>query len=430
MKNTVEKKLEDINNNSFDIAKITKDKSFLYFKNLSNGQDNDNSDVILNLYFIFRKGINEKINNTILNEIEKINSMIKEEIAKIDIKKKTNNKKKGNQKEEEKVVIPKVSNDSSLNAINSNNLIENDLCKVKYKELIKINQIKREENIYEENINFLRSFELETNEKIIEMSAEEFNSQLREINKSYEVSDNILIGKAINLFMYGEKGDILLPQKSFNNEASIKEQLNKLNQIEYNKKIEDLLKLINRSIDENYLITENMKKNILIYFEQCGEYFDIEKLFRENEVEIPLHPLKEINKINIIKGAYIKSEHLEEKFTILEICIYFCLMEWIKYLNIVKNNLERFNILEIMKKNEIKNEIIKIFINNMPKIEPRDLSSSVWNDIKRQKEFIKEEAGLNNKIKNYVEKKTLDEFSLELIDLIKQRIKDIDLGKK
>lgn len=229
--------------------------------------------------------------------------------------------------------------------------------------------------------------------------------------------------------MYGEKGDILVPQKSFNNEASIKEQLNKLNQIEYNKKIEDLLKLINRSIDENYLIIENMKKNILIYFEQCGEYFDIEKLFRENEVKIPLHPLKEINKINIIKGTYIKSEHLEEKFNILEICIYFCLKEWIKYLNNVKNNLERFNILEIMKKNEIKNEIIKIFMNNMNQIQPRDLSSSVWNDIKRQKEFIKEEAGLNNKIKNYVEKKTLDEFSLELIDLIKQKIKDVDLGK-
>ena len=155
--------------------------------------------------------------------------MIKEEIAKIDIKRNTNNKNKGNQKEEEeeeKVVIPKGNNDSSLNVINSNNLIENDLCKVKYKELIKINQIKREENIYEENINFLRSFELETNEKIIEMNTEEFNSQLREINKSYEVSDNILIEKAINLFMYGEKGDILVPQKSFNNEASIKEQLN------------------------------------------------------------------------------------------------------------------------------------------------------------------------------------------------------------
>lgn len=229
MKNTVEKKLEDINNNSFDITKITKDRNFLYFKNLSNSQDNDNSDVILNLYFIFRKGINEKINFTIHNEIEKINSMIKEEIAKIDIKKKTNNKNKGNQKEEEeeeKVVIPKGNNDSSLNVINSNNLIENDLCKVKYKELNKINQIKREENIYEENINFLRSFELETNEKIIEMSAEEFNSQLREINKSYEVSDNILIEEAINLFMYGEKGYILVPQKSFNNEASIKEQLN------------------------------------------------------------------------------------------------------------------------------------------------------------------------------------------------------------
>ena len=227
MKNTVEKKLEDINNNSFDITKITKDRNFLYFKNLSNSQDNDNSDVILNLYFIFRKGINEKINFTIHNEIEKINSMIKEEIAKIDIKKKTNNKNKGNQKEEEeKVVIPKGNNDSSLNVINSNNLIENDLCKVKYKELNKINQIKREENIYEENINFLRSFELETNEKIIEMSAEEFNSQLREINKSYEVSDNILIEEAINLFMYGEKGYILVPQKSFNSEASIKEQLN------------------------------------------------------------------------------------------------------------------------------------------------------------------------------------------------------------
>ena len=68
-------------------------------------------------------------------------------------------------------------------------------------------------------------------------------------------------------------------------------------------------------------------------------------------------------------------------------------------------------------------------MNNMNQIQPRDLSSSVWNDKKRQKEFIKEEAGLNNKIKNYVEKKTLDEFSLELIDLIKQKIKDVDLSK-
>ena len=420
-------KLDLIKNNNYDISSIKKQNINMQFKNNNNEDREIHKAVILNLFLYVRKELNQLMNDTIQNATEKVNSLIKEEMDKLEnINKNHENINKNN-----------VSDDKVENHINGNN-INPKIINQKNKKIEKscknnlkyINEIKNIIQLpikrFEGNNKYLDLFTSKINDKIIDSNIKEFNKILNEINISYNVDLNILIDEAFNLFFEGNKAEILSEEKKYNFKKTKEEELLKL----YEYHDDNLTYFLHKTMDslnENLEFLETMKYNTLILINNCAGYFNINDILKDFRISLPLTPLNIINKLTSLKIIF-DEKILEKEFFILQIYHYFILKEGVTHLKEIKKKIKNLRIHELLKSYQIKNNLINKIKENMPLIVRRDLLSEVWKDISNSIKIIEGNDELNNKILNYVKNNDKIKFKKDLVSLIKPEIKDINIG--
>ena len=184
---------------------------------------------------------------------------------------------------------------------------------------------------------------------------------------------------------------------------------------------------INDSFNTNLELLRAMKNDCLISINNIANYFDLQNIFSEFKITLPFNPIDVIKQITFINKLY-KETTSEEIFFILQICRYFILEESISYLTIKKEKIDNLKIPELINKNKIKNNLINTIKSKIPENIKIDLLSQVWNNINNSTKIVEDNDKLNYYILNYVKKSNKTKFKEDLVFLIKDKIKGINLG--
>lgn len=184
---------------------------------------------------------------------------------------------------------------------------------------------------------------------------------------------------------------------------------------------------INDSFNTNLELLRAMKNDCLISINNIANYFDLQNIFSEFKITLPFNPIDVIKQITFINKLY-KETTSEEIFFILQICRYFILEESISYLTIKKEKIDNLKIPELINKNKIKNNLINTIKSKIPENIKIDLLSQVWNNINNSTKIVEDNDKLNYYILNYVKKSNKAKFKEDLVFLIKDKIKGINLG--
>lgn len=184
---------------------------------------------------------------------------------------------------------------------------------------------------------------------------------------------------------------------------------------------------INDSFNTNLELLRAMKNDCLISINNIANYFDLQNIFSEFKITLPFNPIDVIKQMTFINKLY-KETTSEEIFFILQICRYFILEESISYLTIKKEKIDNLKIPELINKNKIKNNLINTIKSKIPENIKIDLLSQVWNNINNSTKIVEDNDKLNYYILNYVKKSNKTKFKEDLVFLIKDKIKGINLG--
>ena len=184
---------------------------------------------------------------------------------------------------------------------------------------------------------------------------------------------------------------------------------------------------INDSFNTNLELLRAMKNDCLISINNIANYFDLQNIFSEFKITLPFNPIDVIKQMTFINKLY-KETTSEEIFFILQICRYFILEESISYLTIKKEKIDNLKIPELINKNKIKNNLINTIKSKIPENIKIDLLSQVWNNINNSTKIVEDNDKLNYYILNYVKKSNKAKFKEDLVFLIKDKIKGINLG--
>ena len=184
---------------------------------------------------------------------------------------------------------------------------------------------------------------------------------------------------------------------------------------------------INDSFNTNLELLRAMKNDCLISINNIANYFDLQNIFSEFKITLPFNPIDVIKQMTFINKLY-KETTSEEIFFILQICRYFILEESISYLTIKKEKIDNLKIPELINKNKIKNNLINTIKSKIPENIKIDLLSQVWNNINNSTKIVEDNDKLNYYILYYVKKSNKTKFKEDLVFLIKDKIKGINLG--
>jgi len=428
-------KIQLINSDNYDTKKLVDENTLIQFKNKNNEDKEIHKAIVLNLFFILRRKLNEKMNYSIHNETIKLKSLVAEEISKLE---------NGNGLIEKKINGNSINNLNNVNINNNNefglnnsdresitkeeNLKINKLCKHTFKFINRIKEKFETIPLFKEDDKLFKNLELKPNEVVQDTNLMEFYNILEEINKSYNVESIISIYNAFNLFIDGKKSGILNDKNNYRNSVNMKECLDKLcdDDIEIGEDLNYLFEKISTSIADTFDYFYEIKSEFLNSIENYGNFFTVEEILKILKISLPLKPLEAIKKLNYeqeeIKG-------LETCYYFSQICGYLIVEECISHLKKIKNKINNLNIQELIKKNIIKNKLVnkvknQIFLDNR-----KDLFSQVWNDIKIEENYIKNNEELNTKIKKYVIENEKESFQSDLIDLISGNIKQINIDE-
>lgn len=423
-----------ISSENCDIKELRNENILIQFKNKNNEEKEIHKAIILNLFFILRKKLNDKMNYSIHNETIKLKSLVVEEISKfenengsIEDKNNINNVKNINKADNNnnKFCFNNIDKD---NIINVEKVKEDKSCKNTFKF---INRFKEKFEIipmFKENDKLFEKLELKPNEVMQDTSLIEFNNILEEINRSYKVDSIISIYNAFNLFIDGKKSGILTDKYNYKSSVNIEQCLNKFydNDAQIDEDLNYLLNKILTSIDDNFEYLNELKDEFLNSIENYGNYFSYEEILKLLKINLPLNPIEAIKKLKYNESE-IKS--IENCYYFSQICGYLIVEECISHLNKIKDKINNINIQEIIRKNIIKNNLIYKMKSQLSLDTKKDLFSQVWVDIKREEKYIKNNDELNIKIKKYVSENEKEKFQRDLIDLIGDNIKQINIDE-
>ena len=479
-------KIEKINTNNFDISNFIKNNVNIQFKNNNNEKNEIHKAIILNLFLILRKILNEIMNDSIHNETIELNSLVKEEISKLEKLKENDNFKisnthNSNGKNTNNINNNKLNNNNYINIIDNDNsnlnnknnieidkniidennnndiyiknallnqenqkIIEiksNKKCKIDFKQ---INSIKDKfpnvKKIFETNDEFLEKSIMKINSEIPDSSIHEFNDILENINKSYKILPEIIIENALDLFIEGKKSSLLVDIYNFKNSNNVKNYLNNL--YEKEEVCDDLLFVSNKilkDINENLIYFGKMKNKFCSNIEKYGKFFNIQNIIEEYKIELPFQPMEIVNSLEVMSNLEEEEEDddeeeeidkLEKNFFIIQICGYFILEESICHLIKVRDIIKNLNIEDLIKKNRIKNKLINEMNNNLSISNEKNLYSEAWKKIQKTVKFIENNEELNELIKKYVQNNEKSEFKKDLKNLLGPVIKKINLDEK
>lgn len=428
-------KLENIKNANNNIEKI---EIPIGNTNIQFKDDNELLNIILNLYFIVRKKLNELINSDIHNKAVKINYIIKEEISKLEKEKKIN--KESEIKRIAENIQEKKTKTKRSCIIKSD--FFNKICKKN--EILKIKQnIEVKQLLSEKYETFLNQIEIPQKEIVIDSTPSELNEQLKDlVSKIYDVNSNLNLLNALDLYTEGEKSNLLKESlissdnaNTFNRSVNFedKEKINKLlkesSQKESIQKIKIYLENILDSINGKLSNLYDVLFKSIEYIKDYGEFFNIKETLLTLNIITPLNPSDTIKNIKNNLKKKTDVDYYEKSFFMSQICIFFYLEEHINFLYKIKEKIININIEEKIKLNEVKDMLIKEFKDKITyKKVKENLMEKVWESLKLENQLIIGNKNLNSKIVDYVHQNNAAKFKKDLIKICGSSFQEINLN--
>lgn len=406
--------IDNINNNKITFEENSNN---ILFINKTNDEKEILKVILLNIFFLLKKKMKDKYNNSIHNETQGINEIIKDEEKKNEEKGKL--KRKDNKKKEK--------NENDKYNINNNGEI---LCQKKFSCIKNIKKFKNHFNIKNEmNIDNISLYNINEEENnLSKFNEEEFKEYLFKIKELYDVSNEIDFESAISFIFYNDKSSILSKKPSYENSENFRNYLNNcLHNLEKSYEMNNFIKVFFETINYNLNFIKRQINTIINYLEDYKEYYKINDIFRKEfikEQEDPLVILRD-EKTNLNE---------EESFILDNICGYFILENYIINLESIKKKIQSLSIEDQNKDVKIKIEIIKYLDSLMEKIESNgQIIDNIWNKLNINNEFINNEDEKMKTIKDemikYFGKNNSKQFYEDFIREIKNDIGAIDFSK-
>ena len=392
--------------------KVEKENNDIIFVNLDDSDKEIKKVILLNLFLILRKDLNNRFNNFIHNETHKINNIF------IGEKKKEKNKDKE---------IEENKNTEKEN--NKNNI----LCSEKLKIIKEINnnlkKKKKKSTINKEIEKLLKYINKDYKSIIPFLSQDEFIFFLEDIKRLYNINFKGNLINSINLVLLAEKKNLLLEEKIYDNKEQIKNEIEKLKEkIEEKNDLKKLLKKIYKILNTNIKDLNGILMDDLEILEEYRNYYDIKNLLKKIGNKILIN----VKKFKKKKFDSLLNEDRYLIFIILEIMI---LEKYIKEINEIKNDIKKIKLDEIEKENKIKIEIINFFKNKFNTKKYQDnITIEIWKEYANKKTFLIGDnikiIKLNEEIISYVKNNNLNDFIKDFVDFFDNELPQIDFTQK
>lgn len=394
------------------------------FKNLNNSTEEIKKAILCNLFFYIRWKLGDKFNQQIHNITLSINSILLNEINKIE----NNIKEKEDSNAFRIIQKDGAQNTNSKNVEDSNETsikVQNKSCPNQFYSLEKLNnQIKVEEESIS-RFQYINS--IEEYDPIINSNTKEFVKILHQIQSTFCTSADITLEQSLNLYLDGKKGDVFKKNSSFINLNKVIKDCESISSYDNGEinEINAFCKKLKTQLKYDSELLYTFLKMITKEIEKLYNFFDINYLFEKYKIVQPLNPIKALSAIRNITNE----EYGEETYYLILLFLYFFVSSNINILDKIKSGFERIDLEELTKSNIIKKNLIKSFISNISDLDGNILNSNIWSELKYCHQFVEDEE-LNKSIIKYVEKNSQEEFKNDLIQLIKPYFKGINLEVK
>ena len=412
---------------SLEFDGIKEENNDIIFINLNEEDKEYLKAVLFNLFMIIRKELHTQFNNSIHNEIQNINSLLKDEY-KIPNK---NSKEKNKKNHADKTFEPNKF-DNNIKVRNAYEDKEKNiiLCKVKSKIIENIEKYA----INDQKLNFpdiLDIFsEVKVNKTFSQYSENEFVKYLEESQKLYTIPFESNVKNSLYLYLKGDKSNLLCEKKIYHNMNSFKNDLDKIkNTLEKNEKLQ---KFVSEIIEELISNLKNVKVIMSDSFECLEEYSDIyniKSILQKLNIKIPFNPMAILLSQNNTKD-------FEQRHILKKICVFLILKDYIEKLRKIKNKIKELNITKLDKEIKLKIKIIDYFQSKLDEehINKDSFFENIWNTLKYRKIFVDETSEqmvkLNRRMKAYVNDHSCDDFINDFDKCVTPVIKKIDFSQE
>ena len=130
-----------------------------------------------------------------------------------------------------------------------------------------------------------------------------------------------------------------------------------------------------------------------------------------------------------------KNIDIEQRYIIKKVCAYLIIKNYFEELKTIKNKIKNLNIIKLDKEIKLKIKIIEYFqlkIDEESKIK-KSYFEDIWNSLKERNIFVdgtsEKMIKLNQKIKDYVEKNSSEDFINDFDMCVNHLIKNIDFSQ-
>ena len=262
--------------------------------------------------------------------------------------------------------------------------------------------------------------------KITKENKDDFRSQLNELFKNYQYESDINFKNSSQLYFNGKIIDILKEKKIYENINKLKEEIQKVDLENEKKEIENQIQEIGPVIKKINKFCENLKIKLYGIIRKNQKYFNLEE---NNKIRGELkNPFETLDNIEDIDLDEISNDKIKDIYLTYLINLYFCVEDEYEFLFTLSKNYSDIKMIDTLKRNTEKRELLKIFDSKIKYEEP-DIFKLVWSELKKEDNFIENNDELNKKLKNYVilndEKKFIEDFN----NISKLKEKGIKLWK-
>ena len=414
---------------------IKEDKNDIIFINLNEGDEEYLKAVLFNLFMIIRKELNSKFNNSIHNEIQNINYLLTNgnNIQNEDIDNNNNSNNFDYNKDYFSNVgslkYGNVDENKEKNSIKDKTCFINKLCKKKIKIIENIEKYA----INDHKIKFPNIIGLFSEGKIKQSfshySENKFINYLQETQKLYNIPFESSVKNSLNLFLKGNKSNLLYAKNIYLNSDSLKNDLNKIkNSLKKNEGLENSLAEIIEELNSNIKNVYEIISDVFKCLEEYKDIYNIKTILKKADIKIPFNPMM------ILLSKNIKID-IEQKYILKEISAYLILKNYYEELIIIKNKIKELNLTKLDKEIKLKIKFIDYFLSKIDENEKfKNLYfEDIWNSLKERKYFLGETnektMKINQKIKEYVETHSCEDYINDFDICVNPLIKSIDFSQ-
>ena len=352
---------------------------------------------------IIRKELHSQFDNSIHNEIQNINSFLKDENKnQNEEKKKNNNINTNNNKinfDDNKEFSFSFSNDTIIKNRNvyekkENNTIEDNKNIKKYfinklcKEKIEIIENIEKYTINEQKLFFPNIADLFCEEKLrqtfSQYSESKFINYLQESQKLHNIPLKLNVKNSLNLYLKGDKSNLLCDKNIYLISNSFKKDLDKINNLlKKNDILENFITEVIEELNTNLKNIYDIMSETFEYLEEYKDINNIKNILRTADIKIPFNPMKILFSKN-------KNIDIEQRYIIKKVCACLIIKNYFEELKTIKNKIKNLNIIKFDKEIKLKIKIIEYFqlkIDEESKIK-KSYFEDIWNSLKERNIFV------------------------------------------